>query len=166
MAEIVLSSPDGKFHLRVDIPEVERLLSFCSDAGEVETGGVLLGRYNARHDTALVLDVLGPPSDSAQGRTWFRRGTEGLQRIVDRLWRTRREHYLGEWHFHPFAAPPPSSIDYDQMEEIALSPSWRCPEPVLLIIGGDPHGEWRPYGLVTTRGKERIHLRASDWARA
>jgi hypothetical protein len=77
----------------------------------------------------------------------------------------RKEHYLGEWHFHPFAAPSPSSIDYSQMAEIAVSRSWRCPEPVLLIIGGDPRGEWCPYGLVTTRQKERIHLKVSNGIR-
>lgn len=158
MTEIHLSSRDGRMHLRLDAHHVERLLSHCKTAGQEETGGVLLGRYNKRHDTALVLDVLGPPKDSTRSRTRFQRGTEGVQRILERIWTARKEHYLGEWHFHPFAAPMPSRIDYEQMVEIATAPSWKCPEPVLLVIGGDPCGAWRPYGLVTTRRKEHIPL--------
>lgn len=157
MSEIHLSSSDGRMQLRMDAHHVERILSHCEAAGQAETGGVLLGRYNIRRDTALVLDVLGPPQDSLSGSTWFQRGTQGVQRILERLWSSRKEHYLGEWHFHPYAAPTPSRVDYAQMIEIATSPSWRCPEPVLLIIGGDPRGFWHAFGLVTTR-RERIRL--------
>lgn len=144
--------------LVLDAHHVERILSYCEAAGQSETGGMLVGRYNQRHDTALVLDVLGPPEDSLRGRSWFQRGTLGVQQLLQRMWKSRNEHYLGEWHFHPYASPTPSNVDYEQMLAIATSASWKCPEPVLLIIGGDPLGRWRPYGLVTTRKNQRIRL--------
>jgi hypothetical protein len=78
--------------------------------------------------------------------------------MLERAWGLRKEYYLGDWHFHPFSPPNPSADDYDQMLRIASSPNWKCPEPVLLIIGGDPHRQWRPYGLVTTRRGERFSL--------
>jgi integrative and conjugative element protein (TIGR02256 family) len=156
---IHLRSSDGRHQLKIDANLVEKILTFCEAAGEVETGGLLIGRYNPRHDTALVLDVLGPAADSSSGRTWFQRGTMGVQKIVERLWKSRGAYYLGEWHFHPSVSPAPSSTDFNQMLEIATSPSWQCPEPVLLIIGGDPRAAWRPCGLVTTREKRRVALR-------
>lgn len=159
MSEIKLASHDGQFRLSVDAHYVERILEFCVAAGPDETGGVLIGRYNARHNTAFVTDVPPPPADSIRGRTWFERGTHGLQRMMERAWRLRREYYIGDWHFHPFAAPIPSQDDYDQMLRIASSPTWKCPEPILLIIGGTPRGMWRPYGLVTTRTGKQIPLR-------
>jgi integrative and conjugative element protein (TIGR02256 family) len=158
MSEIRLVSQDGRFRLRIDAHHVERILGFCAAAGAEETGGVLIGRYNARHDTALVTDVPPPPADSTLGRTWFHRGTQGLQTMLGRAWGLRREHYVGDWHFHPFAAPMPSQDDYNQMLRIASSQSWKCPEPILLIIGGDPRATWRAYGLVTTRTGKRIQL--------
>ena len=66
----------------------------------------------------------------------------GLQRSVNKLWKSR-SFYLGEWHFHPFAAPDPSGSDISQMCEIARAESCKCPEPVLVILGGDPAGEWQ-----------------------
>lgn len=158
MPEILLRSRDARFGLHLGAGHVERILELCADAGDDETGGVLLGRYNTRRDTALVTGVLGPPRDSGRGRTWFHRGVDGVQRIIYRAWDLRREYYLGEWHFHPFAAPEPSPKDFRQMGEIADSASWKCPEPILLIIGGDPLTNWWPYGLVTTRTGSRIPL--------
>lgn len=158
MSEIRLVSRDGRFRLHVDAHHVERILDFCAAVGAQETGGVLIGRYNARHDTALVTDVPPPPADSARGRTWLYRGTQGVQRMLERAWGLRKEYYVGEWHFHPFASPTPSRDDYTQMLRIAAAPNWKCPEPVLLIIGGDPRAAWRPHGLITTRTGNRVQL--------
>jgi integrative and conjugative element protein (TIGR02256 family) len=151
-------SSDGRFGLRVEPPQVARLLSLCAASEGRETGGVLVGRYASKHDLALVSSVVGPPADSRGGRTWFHRGVHELQSLLDRIWRGRREYYLGEWHFHPGAAPEPSSTDFATMSSISLSTEWRCPEPVLLIIGGDPSAEWCASAMVTTRAGQRILL--------
>jgi integrative and conjugative element protein (TIGR02256 family) len=134
-------------------------LDWCVRAEGVETGGILMGRYSAAHDCALVTEVLGPPGDSRSGPTWFVRGVAGLQAALNRAWGRRREYYLGEWHLHPSAAPTPSGVDYAQMAEVANTSSWRCPEPVLLIVGGDPTQTWRALALVVTRQGQRVVLR-------
>jgi integrative and conjugative element protein (TIGR02256 family) len=130
-------SADRRFGLRISDTEVQKLVRFCNGAGENETGGILVGFYSANHDCAIITDLCGPPSDSQFGRTWFWRGVRGLQRWLRELW-PRRRFYLGEWHFHPCSRAAPSQVDCDQLNEIARSEKYHCPEPILLLIGGTP----------------------------
>jgi hypothetical protein len=41
---------------------------------------------------------------------------------------------------------------------IASAESYHCPEPVLLIIGGDPQGSWTAHPLVCLANGETIEL--------
>lgn len=158
MTELLFRSADGRFGLTLDAGRVARLLELCREAGLDETGGILVGRYSYGHDCAHVISIVRPPADSAAGRTLFRRGVAGLNSWLQKLWGATREHYIGEWHFHPLASPDPSSIDREQMLRIATDRAWGCPEPVLLIIGGDPAGEWRAHAEVATRQGRLIPL--------
>lgn len=151
-------SEDEKFGLRLDYDRVTDILRLCQAASPNETGGILLGRYNHEHDCAVVTNVRSAPSDSKSGRTWFIRGVRGLQRLVDRFWQRERIYYLGEWHFHPFGSPCPSPTDANQMREIALSPQYHCPEPVLLIIGGNPVRDWSAVAYVFPRDQQYVEM--------
>ncbi|MEW5993083.1 MAG: Mov34/MPN/PAD-1 family protein [Candidatus Zixiibacteriota bacterium] len=111
------------------------MLAECSRRGTVETGGILAGRYDAQLRIANVAIATAPPPDSRSGHAWFRRGTAGLQSLLEQLWRTG-DYYLGEWHYHPGGAPTPSRQDIDQMRAIASDRRYACPEPVLVICGG------------------------------
>ncbi len=126
---------DRKLHVVLPSAALGSLLACCREAADRETGGILLGYYNKRHDTATVTYVSDPPKDSRFGRTWFKRGVLGLQQLITRLWR-EREYYLGEWHFHPDASPVTSRQDESQMLDIARSHAYQCPEPILVIVGG------------------------------
>ena len=89
---------------RVDVcHQLQPLLAMCRESVNLETGGILVGKYNQVHDTAILTRVWGPPKDSVRKRTSFWRGTQGLQRQLDFLWRTR-EYYLGEWHYERLLA--------------------------------------------------------------
>jgi hypothetical protein len=110
----------------------------CTSAGRRETGGVLIGRYTEWRDRAIVIEATGPPRDSRFGPFAFWRGLRGLRRLLKVRWTESRTYYLGEWHFHPFMSPDPSAIDLNQMRVFAADPDYRCPKPVLLVIGGDP----------------------------
>jgi integrative and conjugative element protein (TIGR02256 family) len=153
-----LRSIDGRFQVRVPGRTVARILRSCRRSGRRETGGILVGRYSAELDCALVSTASGAPPDSRRGSTWFERGTRGLQAWLDRRWTLCGAHYLGEWHFHPFAAPVPSPTDRDQLRTIARTASYGCPEPVLLIVGGDPAGAWEVSGHVFPRDKKEVVL--------
>jgi hypothetical protein len=104
MTEVQFWSEDSRFGVRLNGKIVPDLLRYCEVSAPQETGGILLGRYSAAHDCALVQIVTGAPADSKTGRTWFERGIRGLQAKLDLLWRRNEGYYLGEWHFHPFGA--------------------------------------------------------------
>jgi integrative and conjugative element protein (TIGR02256 family) len=115
----------------------ESLMGYCVNAGQHETGGILVGHYTPLGDQAVITQVSGAPPDSKAGRSWFVRGFAGLQQLINVAWR-RRNYYLGEWHFHPFAAPDPSDRDRQQILEFSRDRNYRCPEPILVVVGGDP----------------------------
>ena len=138
MADLEFWSDDRLFGLTVTDGQVKKLLRLCERSSPNETGGILLGHYSTAHDCAVVTEVTKAPADSRSGRTWFIRGIRGLQTRVDHFWSRKQEYYLGEWHFHPFGSPRPSPTDIKQIEAIAESEQYHCPEPVLLILGGEP----------------------------
>lgn len=131
-------SADGRFHIVVGEDQLQRLIHLSRKAGLIETGGILVGKYSESQDTAVIARVTGPPRDSRAGRSFFERGTRGLQALLDRLWHGEPEYYLGEWHFHPGADTEPSGEDRKQMRSFATCDALRCPEPILLIVGGYP----------------------------
>ena len=145
-------SEDGKFALRLGATQVEVLLEQCRSAGACETGGILAGHYTRNLSVAEVTEVSGPPADSRAGRTWFARGVRGVGEWLGKLWK-KKQYYLGEWHYHPSAAPDPSGTDIEQMRLIASSPGYRCPEPLMLIVGGDGVRGFRYRAFVSPRGR-------------
>lgn len=135
-------SANGRFCLRLYARHIAQLRAICRNAGGVETGGVLVGYYTNSFRTAQVTEVTGPTADSAGGPFRFFRGVKGLRAFLLHLWKKEGHYYLGEWHFHPSAAPILSSTDIAQMKSIASSPSYNCLEPILVIFGGDPEADW------------------------
>lgn len=65
----------------------------------------------------------------------FYRGIDGLKRILDLAW-DQGQYYLGEWHYHPNASSAPSNIDKNQMIVLSQDQKLKCPEPILIIVGG------------------------------
>ena len=137
MDALEFRSEDGAFGVSIGPETLTKVLNSCRALAPVETGRILVGHYNDALDLALVTDASKRPPDSESGRFWLMRGMSGLQGWLDRLWSSsKRRYYLGEWHFHPGGPPEPSPTDVEQMGKIARSPSYNCPEPVLLLVGG------------------------------
>jgi integrative and conjugative element protein (TIGR02256 family) len=139
---------------------LETMREHCARSGALETGGVLLGRYDQNNTWATITFVTGPPTDSRSSRAGFVRGTRGLRALFDRLWGDG-EYYVGEWHFHPNAAPTPSEVDIDEMRRIASDATRECATPLLMIIGGDPTAAWSWTAHVLS-GTTLVPLLAED----
>jgi integrative and conjugative element protein (TIGR02256 family) len=157
VGDLCFWSLDDRFGLVLPARQLTRILRWRGRASPDETGGTLIGHFTKARDCALVTEVTGPPLDSRRGRTWFERGTGELQALLDRRWRRRRQHYLGEWHIHPGASEP-SSLDISQMKSIARSHVCARPEPLLVLVGEDSGGEWTVNAYVFPRGQRHVEL--------
>lgn len=157
-SDLTMCSSDGRFRVRVGCRQLKGLWAMCHQSGGLETGGLLVGRYNEAHDTAIVTRVWGPPEDSVRRRTSFWRGIRGLQRKLDSLWKAR-EYYLGEWHYHPGGAGQPSETDISQMARIARAPQYNTPEPILIVVGGS---DWEVVAYVFPQRHPPVRLAASS----
>jgi integrative and conjugative element protein (TIGR02256 family) len=160
--DLTFRTNDRKFGLVLPKACLVEILDHCARAGRRETGGLLIGRYAEGLDLAVIRRVTGPPRDSRAGRTWFDRGIEGLQILLLQSWSGHGDYYLGEWHSHPGAVPVPSGRDNRQMKAFAQSREIECPEPILLIVGGDPRRDWTISACVYRRGDEPQEMNEVD----
>lgn len=125
---------DNLYRVVISKDAYENMHEYCKSSNLNETGGILIGNYSIDQKTANIIKITPPPQNSHKTRTTFRRGTNGLKRILDSLWE-RGLYYLGEWHYHPKSSPLPSGTDVNQMFRFANSRDLKCPEPILVIIG-------------------------------
>lgn len=139
---IDFKSEHKNYGLRIYAKEFEKILEMCTKSGRLETGGRLMGYYTTRRDLAIVTDVLAPTEDTKHGLFSLSLGINGLNVLFNYLWHKRRIYYIGDWHFHPYSSPEPSGTDLAQLKQIAGSKQYNCPEPILLIVGGNPKKEW------------------------
>ena len=148
---------DGREQFEVQIEDLAKqaMLHLCAIAGDHETGGILIGHYDASHLRAVVTEATARPADSESGRFAFRRGKAGLRELLKQRW-VHGSHYLGEWHFHPGGSAHPSFCDERVMVGIAKSARYACPEPILLIVGGNPPGSFDLSVTVFPRGRHSV----------
>ena len=158
MSNVEFWSKSGEFGLKIADQELSQIINISTQANTKETGGILVGFYTETHDCAVVTAVSGAPPDSQSGRNWFSRGVAGLQRWLNLLWLKKQYYYLGEWHLHPNGAPNPSQTDIDQMEAITTSSLYRCPEPILLIVGGSSTLGWKMRAFIFLQNEGFIEL--------
>lgn len=120
---------------------VQSMLDAATKARCRETGGILIGRYGPDGWVADVIEATPKPRGSRAGWFWFQRSSAGLSTLLEERWQ-KGFHYLGEWHFHPLGSPTPSGSDTRAMFKIAEDAAYRCPSPILIILGGRPKSEW------------------------
>ncbi len=112
---------------------LSKMLMECSVDPDIETGGVLLGRFRTKDAAVLVKEATGSPADSAKSPGEFIRGTEGLDDTLQRAYNCSLQ-YVGEWHFHRTAEPRPSDRDRRTMMGITKSDNYHMLYPILAIV--------------------------------
>lgn len=152
-----LMSVDGRFGILLKTNQLQKITFYCAAALPNETGGILVGKYNSFFNTAEVTEIIKAPRDSSFGRAWFHRGVYGLKSQLRRFW-INNQYYLGEWHFHPHSSPAPSSTDIIQIKKIAADKEYNCPEPILLIIGGNPADKCSASATIFSSNEGLIRL--------
>ncbi len=124
----------------------------CAKALPNETGGVLIGRYSEDCRWAEITGITSAPAGSTHHRYSFVRAQGKLLTLLDSLWK-KNEYYIGEWHFHPEALPSPSSTDVNTMHMLSKNSKLHCPEPILIIIGGNEKC-WSYHVSVFSNGEQ------------
>ena len=116
--------------------KIEKLAIESLSRSSNETGGVLTGYYSKDGAKAFIVSFHKQTVDSKGTRFNFIRGKKGLTELMKKLWKNQ-EYYLGEWHLHPYSSSIASSVDLAQIQEISKEEQYKCPEPILVIIGGE-----------------------------
>ncbi len=82
---------------------VDRMQALRLDALPNETGGVLIGSFDASRRVMHIVAALPAPRDSRQAPTYFIRGSKDLKPLVDGICLRSAGAlcYVGEWHSHP-----------------------------------------------------------------
>ena len=132
---------DETISIWISSEAIKTMLKASSKAGCSETGGILIGRYTPESWFADIVEATPKPKGSQAGRFWFQRSNSGLSNLLVDRW-NYGYHYLGEWHYHPNSAPIPSNSDILAMREIANDDDYQCPNPILVILGGNPALDW------------------------
>lgn len=120
---------------------ITAMVEAATRAGRWETGGILIGRYGPDRWSADIVEATPKPKGSRSGWFWFQRSSSGLAELLEERWAAGL-HYLGEWHFHPGGAPTPSGPDIRAMQKVAADDAYRCPSPILVILGERPKTGW------------------------
>ena len=125
-------------HLKIELPikQLNIMHNLCDKSNPYETGGILIGSYSGDNFTAHISEITNSPDDSVKKKTQFKRGINGLQIKLDTLWKDN-QYYLGEWYYHPNSSPTPSRSDIEQMLSLSHDKKLNCPEPILIILGGN-----------------------------
>jgi integrative and conjugative element protein (TIGR02256 family) len=158
MDNLIVTDEGNVFKISISQSLMNEIHRLCETSLPNETGGILLGSYTENSTCASVSKLLKAPSDSMSGPTWFFRGTKGVKSKLDKLWKQKKQYYLGEWHYHPNSSSNISSQDINQMNTISNDKAYKCPEPILLIIGGSPFS-WECSTYVFLKGKDFLQLR-------
>ena len=101
-----------------------------------ETGGIICGYYSSDLTSAVVTKMCLPTPDSILKQASFQRGVQGLKNFLKNEWDDGK-YYLGDWHLHPNVSPIASKQDLMQLENNAKDKSLKCPEPIMIILGGN-----------------------------
>lgn len=135
---MIWKTEDHLFKVELSPDIFLKMVEMTQENCTIETGGILVGKYIDNNNTAIIIDALPPPKDSLRSRSTFTRGIEGLITLLKNLWghsKTKRQYYIGEWHYHPTTVVIPSQTDLDQMEKISRDPNYNCKEPIMIILG-------------------------------
>lgn len=109
-------------------------------AGESETGGILVGTWDRDRKIIYVVSHYDPPPDSKHEPTGFIRGTVGVYETIVSIHGKTAENltYIGEWHTHPLGyGTQPSRDDENLLWWIHDALRWSDAPALIMIMGDD-----------------------------
>ena len=132
----------GGWTVSVNAGVFERMEEARAAAGQLETGGVLVGHWDRKRKILYVVGCYDPPPDSVRTPTGFVRGSIGVFRSIEDLERGTAGNltYIGEWHTHPpTIASRPSSEDAKVLRWTFEALRWSDAPGLIAICGEEGH---------------------------
>ena len=120
---------------------LERVIAEADRHYPQETGGVLLGYWDAGGREAVITNLIGPGPEAVHKRHGFIPDYAYQEaRIAEHYEASGRLHtYLGDWHTHPDTAQAGLSWrDRQTLRRIASAPDARSPVPLMGVLSGRP----------------------------
>jgi integrative and conjugative element protein (TIGR02256 family) len=147
----------------------EALAGMCAEAmttaqahgDAIETGGILIGRFDDACRVLWVAEAHGPPPDSERAAHRFVLSGTGVTELVAERRRASRGHLyqIGMWHSHPYGRAGPSSTDLLAMKRLLKSGRGVSRRALLLVVGnaGAEPGQWQRW--LDGSGRPGIYAR-------
>jgi proteasome lid subunit RPN8/RPN11 len=132
----------GEWEMRIDQHLLEQLHRQRAERLPNETGGVLIGAFDAQRRIVHIVETIPSPPDSEEWPTLYIRGAEGL---ADRLRQIQdstlgRLRYVGEWHSHPDGCGcQPSAEDRRALAWLAENMAAEGLPGLMAIVGQSAH---------------------------
>jgi hypothetical protein len=132
---LVLDAGFG-WQIRVAARATDEMSARMRQESPRETGGLLVGRLNARKKIIYVTRLVKAPADSRGTPYFFIRGTEHLPEVLEHVERRTGGllTYVGEWHSHPMGGSDLSDTDKEAVIKLRsiLDPA-RLPTLVTIV---------------------------------
>lgn len=131
----------NKWEIRILEEAHDQITEEVKKWGNIETGGVLIGRIFINRRCITVSRVIEAPVDSKRSENSFILGTKDLRKNVSEIFERSGGtlSYVGTWHSHPNGSKEPSLTDkksYEKLKKLRLG------APAVFLI-------WTPNGFVT-----------------
>lgn len=128
-----LVAKDTNLKLVIDSDVINEIKNIGIKKHPNEFGGFLVGKYSNDLNTLTITNFLLPKKYLSQPMS-FKRSIDGISGILEDLFITKEEYYVGEWHTHPNGSSSYSSTDFNAMKSIAEFETVNIKNPVLLIL--------------------------------
>ncbi len=127
--------PTGEVRIVVLSDVIARMKQEAIRVGDLETGGVLLGKWSDDGKTLTVTEATSPGPHAIHQEHGFIRDREYCQGQIDRIHSasTGTIDYIGEWHRHGRLGTTPSPTDRESILGLVESSNYDL-ETALLII--------------------------------
>jgi proteasome lid subunit RPN8/RPN11 len=138
----VLIEHHGGWVVSLDQHLLDRLWHHRLERSPDETGGVLVGSFDAQRQIVHVVETILSPADSKEWPTLYIRGAEGLaERLQQISGHTLGQlRYVGEWHSHPDGyGCEPSRDDRQVLAWLGEHMAAEGLPAVMAIVGRDKH---------------------------
>ncbi len=119
--------------LVIDSDVIDKIKDIGTKKYPNEFGGFLVGKYSDDLSTLIITSFLLPKKYTGHPMS-FERSTDGLHKLINELFISKQEYYVGEWHTHPHGSTGYSTTDFDAMKAIAECETVNINNPVLLIL--------------------------------